>query len=253
MHDIKLEQNAVREVDIQRLLRLLWKRLWVIILATVIAGIFSAMFSVIFIDATYRTSFKAYIGNKQITEETVSTSTSDLSASKGLMHVYREIVMSRTVLTEAAKESGLYDRGYSLYSSMVKAYVSDDAPVLTVYVETEDPELSLKFAEAIAKIAPEQVSQVVAGSTMKLIDAPTIPKSPYSPNVSSNTVYGALIGMVLSVILLIAVDMIYDKVLEEDDFEGRYQLPVVGRIPDLQLAQKNDTRYGNGKERGSKR
>lgn len=253
MHDINFGQNGVREVDIQRLLRLLWKRLWVIILATVIAGILSAMFSVVFIDATYRTSFKAYIGNKQITEETVSTSTSDLSASRGLMYVYREIVMSRSVLIQAAQECGLYDQGYSLVASMVKAYVSDEAPVLTVYVETEDPELSQRFAEAIAKVAPKQVSQVVAGSTMKLIDEPYTPKSPYSPNISSNTVYGALIGMVLSVILLIAVDMIYDKVLEEDDFEGRYQLPVVGRIPDLQLAQKNDTRYGNGKERGGRR
>ena len=253
MHDIKIEQVGVREVDIQRLLRLLWKRLWVIILATVIGGMLTAMYTVVFINPTYRTSFKAYINNKQITEETVSTSTSDLSASKGLMHVYREIVMSRSVITEAAKISGLYDRGYKLYSNMVKAYVSDDAPILTVYVETEDPELSQKFAEAIAEIAPQQVSQVVAGSTMKLIDVPTTPKSPYSPNVFSNTVYGALISMVLAVIALIAIDMIYDKVLEEDDFEGRYHLPVVGRIPDLQLAQRNDTRYGNGKERGGRR
>ena len=253
MHDIKIEQNAVREVDIQRLLRLLWKRLWVIVLVTVIAGIFSAMFSVVFIDATYRTSFKAYIGNKQITEDTVSTSTSDLSASKGLMHVYREIVMSRTVLTEAAKRSGLQEKGYSLAASSVKVYVSDDAPVLTVYVETENPQASQALAEAIAEVAPEQVAQVVAGSTMKLIDKPVTPGAPYSPNISKNTIYGAMIGAVLSVVLLIAVDMIYDKVLEEDDFEGRYQLPVVGRIPDLQLAQKNDTRYGNGKERGSKR
>lgn len=253
MHDIKVDQSGVREVDIQRLLRLLWKRIWVIIAATVIVGILSALISTFFIDATYRTSFKAYINNKEVTEETISTSTSDLSASRGLMYVYREIVMSRSVLTQAAQECGLYDQGYSLVASMVKAYVSDEAPVLTVYVETEDPALSQRFAEAIAKVAPTQVSQVVAGSTMKLIDEPYTPKNPYSPNIVSNTVYGALIGMVLAVMVLIAVDMIYDKVLEEDDFEGRYQLPVVGRIPDLLLAQRNDTRYGNGKERGMKR
>ena len=253
MHDIKVEQAGVREVDIQRLLRLLWKRIGVIIAATVIAGMLSALVSTFFIDATYRTSFKAYINNKEITEETISTSTSDLSASRSLMHVYREIVMSRSVLTQAAQKCGLYDAGFDLTADMVKSYVSDDAPILTVYVVTKDPAMSQRFAEAIAEVAPLQVSQVVAGSTMKLIDKPYTPKNPYSPNVTSNTVYGALIGLVLSVIVLIAVDMIYDKVLEEDDFEGRYQLPVVGRIPDLQLAQRNDTRYGNGKERGMKR
>ena len=253
MHDIHVEQSGVREVDIQRLLRLLWKRAWIIVLATVMAGVLTAVFSTVFIDPTYRTSFKAYINNKEITEETITTSTSDLSASKGLMHVYREIVMSRSVLTEAAQNCGLYDEGYSLVASMVKAYVSNDAPVLTVYVETKDPELSQRFAEAIAEVAPKQVAQVVAGSTMKLIDKPYTPKNPYSPNIFSNTVYGALIGMVLVILLLIGVDMIYDKVLEEDDFEGRYHLPVVGRIPDLQIAQKNDTRYGVVRERGTRR
>lgn len=253
MHEISAEQGSVREVDIQRLLRLLWKRIWVIIAATVITGILAAIVSVFFIAPTYRTSFSAYINNRELTSETISTSTSDLSASKGLMYVYKEIVVSRAVLIQAATESGLYDMGYTLVSSMVKAYVSENAPILRVYVETQDPALSQRLAEAIANVAPQHVAKVVAGSTMTLIDAPFTPKTPYSPNVGSNTVYGALIGMILSVIVLIAVDMIYDKVLEEDDFESRYHLPVIGRIPDLQLAQRNDSRYGNPKGRGFRR
>ena len=240
-------------MDIQRLLRLLWKRIWVIIAATVAAAIISAIISVFFITPTYRTSFSAYINNKELTSESVSTSSSDLSASRGLMYVYKEIVVSRAVLIQAATECGLYDMGHTLVSSMVKAYVSENAPILRVYVETEDPELSQRLAEAIANVAPQHVAKVVAGSTMTLIDAPFTPKTPYSPNVGSNTVYGAMIGMVLSIIALIAVDMIYDKVLEEDDFESRYHLPVVGRIPDLQLAQKNDSRYGSPKGRGLRR
>ena len=81
MHDIKVEQAGVREVDIQRLLRLLWKRIGVIIAATVIAGMISALVSTFFIDATYRTGFKAYINNKEITEETITCHFSRLRQS----------------------------------------------------------------------------------------------------------------------------------------------------------------------------
>ena len=68
---------------------------------------------------------------------------------------------------------------------------------------------------------------------MTLIDAPYTPTSPYSPNILRNTIYGFMIGMLLAIIVLIVIDLIYDHVLEGDDLEGRYHIPVVGRIPDI--------------------
>lgn len=253
MQDMKPVETQIREVDVFRLIRMLWKRIWIVVAAALLFGMIACFVSSVLIEPTYRTAFTAYINNRQITEETVNTSTSDLSASKGLMYVYREIVVSRTVLIQAAIQSGLYDQGYTLLSDMVRAYVSEDAPILTVYVETKDPELSKKLADAVAQIAPQQVAQVVAGSTMTLIDEPYTPTVPYSPNVWSNTIQGAIIGLILSALALVIWDLIYDHVLDGDDLEGRYHIPVVGRIPDLQLAQKNDVKYGQSKERGGKR
>lgn len=253
MQDIKPVETQIREVDILRIVRMLWKRIWIVAIAALLFGMIAYFVSSVMIEPTYRTKFTAYINNKQITEETVNTSTSDLSASKGLMYVYQEIVVSRTVLIQAAIQCELYDQGYTLVSNMVKAYVSEDAPILTVYVETKDPELSKRLADAVAQIAPQQVAQVVAGSTMTLIDEPYTPAGPSSPNISRNTIYGAIIGMVLSVVALVIWDLIYDHVLDGDDLEGRYHIPVVGRIPDLLLAQKNDVKYGQNRERSGKR
>lgn len=253
MQDIKPVENQVREVDVIRLIRMLWKRAWIIVATALLFGMIAYFVTSVMIEPTYRTKFTAYINNKQITEESVNTSTSDLNASKGLMYVYQEIVVSRTVLIQAAIQCELYDQGYTLVSDMVKAYVSEDAPILTVYVETKDPQLSKRLADAVAQIAPQQVAQVVAGSTMTLIDEPYTPTAPYSPNARSNAWYGTVIGLVLSVLFLIIWDLVYDHVLDGDDLEGRYHIPVVGRIPDLLLAQKNDVKYGQNKERSGKR
>ena len=241
-------ETQVREVDIIRILRMLWKRAWVIVLAAALFFAATYAYNSLFVTPTYRAKFTAYINNKQITEETLNTSTSDLSASKGLMYVYKEIVVSRTVLIEAAMKCELQNQGYNLVSTMVKAEVSENAPILTVFVETTDPDLSKRLADAVAEVAPEQVSKVVAGSTMTLIDEPYTPVSPYAPRTLNNAIYGAIFGVFLSVLLLILWDIIYDRVMEEDDLESRYKVPVVGRIPDVILAQKNDSKYAQSKE-----
>lgn len=251
MQENRTESGQTREIDVMRLVRMLWKRVWIIVAAAVFVGVLAWGYSSLFVEPTYRTQFTAYIANRELSVENTNTSTSDLNASRGLMYVYQEIVVSRAVLIQAATECGLYDQGYSLLSNMVKANVSDSAPILTVYVETKDPQLSKQLADAVAQVAPEQVAQVVAGSTMTLIDAPYTPTSPYSPNIARNTFYGFVIGMLLAIIVLIIMDLIYDHVLEGDDLEGRYHIPVVGRIPDVTLAQKNDFKYGQNKERGS--
>lgn len=249
MQNAKNEQSAAREVDVARLLRMLWKRAWVIVGVMVIFGMFSWVYSSFVIEPTYRTSFSAYINNKEMTEESVGgTTTSDLSASRGLMYVYEDVVESRTVLSKAAAQCG-----FQVSSGMVAASTSESAPILTVYVTTKDPVQSQQLAEAIAAVAPDQVAEVVKGSTMTLIDPPYTPSAPYSPNIFRNVLYSLILGLVASVTALVVIDVVCDHVLENDDLESRYNIPVVGRIPDFHLAQRNDARYGQVKERGNRR
>lgn len=252
MQDVNYTGSEGRSIDVQRLLTVLWKGIGVILAVSVVFGVAAYLYSTLFIQPTYRSSFSAYINNKTIIEESASTSTSDLSASKGLMYVYQEVVASRTVLVEAAKKSGLYEKGYTLTSDMVNVTVSEKAPVLKVSVLTPDRTISKKFAEAIAEIAPEHVDKVVPGSTMSLIDQPITPSRPYAPNVWNNTVTGALIGLALAVLILIAIDLFHDYVHGSDDMEERYQIPVIGHIPDVFAAQKNDDKYALAAERGNR-
>ena len=247
----KTEQSSAREVDVVRLLRMLWKRVWVIILAMAIFGSCAWAYSSFMVDPTYRTSFSAYINNKEISAEDIpnySTTTSDLNASRGLMYVYQEIVESRAVLQQASQLSGI-----SLGTVSVSAHVSESAPILRVYVVSKNPADSRAMADAIAQVAPAQVAEVVKGSTMTLIDTPLTPRAPFAPNIFRSVLYGILLGMLASVIALVIIDVVYDHVLENDDMESRYHIPVVGRIPDFHLALRNDVRYGQTKERGLRR
>lgn len=231
------------EIDIFQLLQILWKRAWVIVLITVICGVAAFAYSSLFITPTYRSYFTAYVNNRvENFEGNGSTSTSDLNASIGLTYLYQDIIVSRSVLLDAAEECGL-DYSYSRLQSMVSTEASNDSALISVYVVDTDPALATRLAAAIARVAPIHVERMRDGSSMRILDEPTQPTGKYAPNNTRNALLGAVAGFVFSVAVILTADLLNDKIQDADELERRHNLVVIGIIPDLGAA---DTAGGYG-------
>lgn len=241
MQQIKKKNETEREIDLTRLGQVLLKKSWLIVVVTLLFGLGSYIYSALFITPMYKAYFTAYVNNRISNENAIHTSTGDLTASMGLVYVYQDIITSRSVLASAATAC---DASYPMVANGVKASVNQDAPVVTVVVETEDPELSLAVAQQIAELAPIKVAEVVEGSSMKIIDSPAVIRSPSSPNMKTNVLIGFAIGFVLATLSIIVVDLFYDYVQGVADIERRYSLPVIGQIPDMLQAEKSGENYG---------
>lgn len=233
--------DVEREIDLVRLGRVLIKRAWLIVAVALLFGAVAFIYSAAFIAPTYRSYFTAYVNNRLNTDTGANTSTGDLTASMGLVHVYQGIMTSRSVLAPAAEACGV---SYGKIVGSVKASVSDTAPVVTVVVETESPKLSLQLAQKIAELAPGKVAEVVDGSSMRIIDEPMAPGGKSSPDNMRNALAVALVGLLLSALTCVIVDLVYDRVQNSEDIEYRYDVPVIGHIPDMLQAEKNGDRYG---------
>lgn len=245
MQEWKADKSGERTVDLMRIGKLLLKRFWVIVLVAASCAVAAYLYAKVMITPTYRSSFTAYVNNRITTEGSANTSSGDLTASVGLSYVYENIIESRGVFKEAA---ALCDEAIYQYSyTCVSAVVSDTAPILTVYVETEDPDLSKQMADAIAAVAPEHVASVVEGSSMRIIDPPYRSGAPYTPNTARYINFGFILGLLASVAVIVCADLIRDHVSGTDDLENRYAIPVIGQIPDVFQAEKNDRIYGYGK------
>lgn len=249
MQQIKHKIENEREIDLTRVGQVLLKRAWIIIAATVIFGLVAYVYSAFFITPRYKAYFTAYVNNR-ITTESVQTTTGDMSASMGLVYVYQNIITSRAVLAPAAEAC---NANYASVASGVGAAVSENAPVVTVVVETEDPQLSLAVAQQIAELAPVKVAEVVEGSSMRIIDSPVVLRTPSYPNVTRNTLIGLVLGLVLSTLAVVVGDLAYDDVQGASDMERRYNLPVIGHIPDMVQAEKTGDRYGYRKAGAERR
>ncbi len=246
MQDLQAKQNEEITIDLWRLAKAVWSRIWMIVIVVMVFGILAYAASAMFITPTYRSSFTAYVNNKKVVEGVGSTTSSDLSASISLAKLYSEIITSRSVLTESAQKCGM-KLTFNQLSQMVKTETSSTSALITVYVEAADPVQAKELAAAIAHTAPTKVTDVVDGSTMKIVDDPIQPESKFSPNNGRNAVLGALIGMVLAVGFVVVMELVNDKVQGASDLESRYQLAVIGNIPDLEEAMKNRDKYAYAK------
>ena len=228
-------------VDLRHFFRALWRRLWAIVLASIIFAGGTYLYSRATITPVYRSGFTTYVNNKMEIDSMGSTTVSDLNASYALAYTYESIITSRSVTMEAlelCKRNGTYPDGKSV-SYRISTSVAEKAPIISVYVETPDAEFARDLAEAIAQVAPKHVERVVEGSSMRIIDEPTLPKNPSAPNNKQSALLGALVGFVLSCAGVIVLEFCLDKVQGTEDLEKRYDISVLGTIPNMDRSKRS--------------
>lgn len=244
------EQNTI---DLIPLIRALWKRAWIIVLVAVAFGAAAFFGTKVLVTPTYRASFTAYVNNRNGVENTTSLSSSDLNAAKSLVYTYAEIITSRSVLEASASQAGL-DISYSKLSQMASTDIDTDSAIITVHVVGENPKQATDLASAIAEVAPTFVSQIVEGSSMRVVDTPVQPTGIYLPSYSRNAMLGVVLGIVLTCALVIIAELLNDKVRDADDLERRYGITIIGTIPNVVSVKKNASQYGYSyAQKGGKR
>lgn len=219
------------EVNIAPLLSAIVKKLWLIVLGAILFALLFQGYTRIFVKPTYRSTFTAFVNNKvQANKEAVSTQ--DIQASKELVQTYSRILTSNNVLTASAEFMNL-DMPYEQLASCVSAEVETSTQLIRVTVITTNAATSYKLAQAIANTAPTHMGQIVEGSSMKIVDAPQAPKERYGPSYFASSLLGALVGTVVALVYVLIRYFRDDTIKGEGDLEGRYNLPVIGVIPNL--------------------
>lgn len=227
------EKGSNLEINIIPLLLYLLKKIWVIILVGLVAASAAFLGIKIFGTPTYRCGFTAYVNNKHAASSgnTDYLSVSDVNAAKELVKTYSAILTSNTILSSAKEEQNL---NYSVgqLKGMVSTRIQDETEIIQVYVVARSPEESYNVAQAIASVAPQKMAEIVEGSSMKIVEMPEVPGSIYKPNYQRYTVLGFVAGCLFAILILIIVYFRNDTITDEAEVESRFNVPVLGIIPD---------------------
>lgn len=233
------------ELNLKRLVEILFKHISLIIAITLIAGILSLVYSETMIVPEYESKVTIYVNNKKPGESSQILS-SDIAASQQLVETYVVIIKSDRVLDKVAErleKEGLGGYNTNQLRKMIAAKAVDNTEVLEVTVRDTDDVKTFMIANIIAEVAPEEISYYLEGSSVKVVDY-AVAGVKVSPNIQQNMIVGLAIGLLLSCVFVVLKEIFDMRIKNEDELEQWFKLPILGIVPDISDAsQTNRTGY----------
>lgn len=219
------------ELDLGALLKFLSKRIWIIVLCTVLLGACVFAYTVNFVTPTYDASVTIYVNNNS-NKSGDTISSSDLAVALKLVNTYVNIIESDTVLDKVISEAGMNLTAQKV-RGMLSAAPVDETEMFKVTIRSHNAQMSADLANAIARVAPDEIAAIIEGSSAKIIDYAKVPTTQSSPNVIRNTALGAVLGAALAVAVLAMMMLMDRRIKDEMDLQRVCGAPILGYIPDL--------------------
>lgn len=225
------EVNDELEIDIFELFKELlshWKFI-LIIFALMIA--LSVSVTAYLIPKKYEARISMYVNNGA--KDSVGyINSGDINASRSLVSTYMELIKSDCVLEKVLDKIGAEGLSLNSLNKMIVCQQIKNTEIFEIRVKSIDPELSAEIAKQIGIIAPKEISRVFKAGSVEIVDNAKVPTHHISPSIKKNAVLGGLLGIIISCGIVILSSLLNQKVKNPKDYEAKYNIPLLGVIPD---------------------
>lgn len=227
-----MEQTKEIDIDLKKIFFMLRKKVVYIILITLLGGVLAGCFTEFFIDQKYTSYINLYVYSDADQLNTQSSMTyNDYTVSTALVKSYLVILESDSVMEKVAQKVGLES------ADDVRKYIStsqyEDTVVFQVSVTTTDPKISQTIANAVADVAPEEISRIIKAGGANVIDYAKEPTEPSSPNLKKNILIGLGAGFILSFLFFFIKEALNSTITSVKDIEREFDIPILGTVPRL--------------------
>lgn len=244
MDEKNIKKNDEIEIDLQRLIGALLNKAWLIGIVAMVCAVVTFVATFFFVTPLYKSSAMFYVNNSSLSlgEASLSITSSDISASRGLVKSYIVILNTRESLNDVIDYAGV-DRTYGELKGMISAASVDSTEIFEVVVTSPDPQEAEKIADAIAYILPKRISSIIEGTSAKVVDSAVVAASPSSPSYTKNTMIGFLVGLVAMAALILLRELMDITVRTEEDISQSCKHPVLAAVPDMEAQTKSGGYY----------
>ncbi len=246
MMDISNEKNIEIEINTRELLFTYLRKWWVIVLFFALGAAVAFVLTLNFVTPTYRADISIYVNNDRGLESKDYLSSADISAAQRLVNTYVTIAKSDQVLEKISEE---LDWEYTAdeLASMITAKQLNETEIFRMYVTHSDPEEAARIANVAAEVAPTIISEIIDGTSARVIDTAKVPTSRYSPSYSKYAMVGGGVGALLAIVILAILCINDTRIKDENDLMDLFDLPILGRVPDFEIAAVTNS-YGYTEE-----
>ena len=241
----------MQELDIRSIMSALWSKINWIIIATVVFAVAFGGYSKLFVKSTYRSEVQIYVSNQNDISNSTGASTGGLSASQQLVNTYIVILQHDSVTTKIAAQLREQGDGYVMKNAAIHKAVKmssvGETSMLKITATTTDPNMSKAICDSYLAVAPSELKDVTEIGTIKPMGTEAKPGVKVGPNVLRNAIFGALIGFVLSCLLVLVLYMLDNTVTGERELKRRLDVTVLGEVPSLDGNMKGAKKNAAGK------
>ena len=214
------ESNSI-EIDLLYLLKKLWEKKILILFSTVLFGLLALLISVFILKPTFTSSTRIYVANQ----------TSDLQAGTYLVNDYKEIITSDSVLLDVIAREGLSTTPKELTTD-IDVEIPVNTRIITISVDSKSPEEAQQLANTLRIVASEKIKEVTKVEDVTTIEEAKLPETASSPNISRNVLLGALVGGFITVVMILLLELLDDRVRRPEDIEEVLGLVLIGTVQD---------------------
>lgn len=250
----------MEELDLKELLLVLWEKKIIIGIVTAVLLIIGIIYSFFFVTPMYESYVSVLLGRNaenpvdtttslpietQVTDQTITQT--DLTLNRSLISTYGELIKTKTVasnvlkkLKENSEVSGTESLTEANIMNNISVSAIDDTAIIKIIVKNKDPNLAQAIASEILVVFTEKINEAYNINNVYVVDQPTVDANPINVNHIKDIVIFVLVGMVLSLMYILIVEMLNVKIKTVLDIEKITNIPVIAEI-----SKMNNKRGGN--------
>lgn len=221
-----------KEITLKYLLQILKKYAAIIIVVSVLLAAASGVFVSLTTKPTYSSTAKVLInysyGDNILTP---SGQMNELNYTLAIMPTIIETLESYDFLEKVNDAAGL-EYSHRQMKSLISYKYSDDSKIVSITIKTPNSAHTKKVCEAFAAVVPEYVEELNFGhfDFVEKFRSPT--KNTYNLMNTCSIIF-AITFVLMYAICFVIYEISNKRVNENTDLAKRYQLPIIGKIPDF--------------------
>lgn len=220
------------ELTIKDVLKIILRRIWLIVLVPLFAVIVTTVLVYYVIAPVYTATASLYVLNKQNAENVINYS--DLQSSALLTADYRELILSKRVMSAVADQYNIaVDTMQKDFDIAVTS--ANNTRVIEISVTCGDPVLAANLANAIGKEFSVTVVEIMDANNVNFVDIAEPPTEPSAPKKLMTIAIAGIAALMLAIGIALLIEMLNTTIRTVDDVEQALGLTVLARVPRFEV------------------
>ena len=221
----------MEELDLKSIYTILCRKKFLVFGIVLISIVLGMIYSYCAVVPKYESSTTIILGNYSLDGIYLSNMVqTEISKSSNLVSTYSELIKSKSALKEV-KENLKLDIDEDILKEMVKVEIVPETEVIEITVTSESSSEACKITNEVTKVFSEKIKEINNAQTVYIVDRAEESNIPYNVNHLRDICVFALIGFVISIIILIMIIVTDTTIKSVDDIENEIGLKNLSVVP----------------------